>query len=309
MKVLVKTNGMGREEWLKWRRMGIGGSDASVIAGANKFRSVFELWLDKTGQAVPDRAESEYAHFGNILEPVVRKEFMRRTGLKVRRKMAILQSEEHPFMLADLDGVIYENGRLCIFEAKTASAYKRETWEEGVPLEYQYQAQHYMAVTGAEKTYIAALVGGNRFIYHEVSRDEEKIESIVRMEKEFWENCVLAGKEPEADGSRATTDFLNERYGDSNGETVELPEEALTLCDRYEELGSRIDALKEEKEAVANRIKNYLKENESGTVGNRRVDWKTVTTTTFDKKRLKAERQEIYDEYCGESQYRRFSVA
>jgi putative phage-type endonuclease len=201
MKVLAKTNGMERKEWLEWRRMGIGGSDASVIAGVNPFRSIFDLWLDKTGQTEPGEEESEYIHFGNVLEPVVRKEFMRRTGLKVRRKMAILQSGEYPFMLADLDGVIYEDGKLCIFEAKTASAYKREIWEAGVPLEYQYQVQHYMAVTGAEKTYIAALVGG------------------------------------------------------------------------------------------------------------RRIDWKTVTTTTFDKKRLKEERREIYDEYCGKIRYRRLSVA
>ena len=301
-KVLVSTENMPYADWLEYRKQGIGGSDASVIAGVNPFRSIFDLWLDKTGQKEPEEGESECIHFGNVLEPVVRKEFMRRTGLKVRRKMAILQSREYPFMLADLDGVIYEDGKLCIFEAKTASAYKREIWEEGVPLEYQYQIQHYMAVTGAEKTYIAALVGGNTFLYHEVCRDEEMIRSIIRMEREFWENCVLAGEEPEADGSGATTDFLNERYGASNGKCVELPEEALQLCERYDELSSRIDELKEQKEAVTNKIKTYLKENESGTVGERRIDWKTVTTTTFDKKRLKEEHRE-------KGSYRRLSVA
>ena len=54
MKVLAKTNGMERKEWLEWRRMGIGGSDASVIAGVNPFRSIFDLWLDKTGQKEPE---------------------------------------------------------------------------------------------------------------------------------------------------------------------------------------------------------------------------------------------------------------
>lgn len=37
-------------EWLKWRTMGIGGSDASVIAGVNPYRSVFQLWKEKTEQ-------------------------------------------------------------------------------------------------------------------------------------------------------------------------------------------------------------------------------------------------------------------
>lgn len=162
MKVLVKTGDLTREEWLKWRTKGIGGSDVSVIAGINRFRSVFQLWLEKTGQAEPDGKETDFTHFGTVLEPVVKKEFTRRTGLKIRAKKALLQSEEYPFMLADLDGVIYEDGEMCIFEAKTASAYKQDIWEKGVPDEYQLQVQHYMAVTGAKKTYIAALVGGNQ---------------------------------------------------------------------------------------------------------------------------------------------------
>ena len=44
-----------------------------------------------------------------------------------------------------------------------------------------YQIQHYMAVTEAKKTYIAALVGGNSFIYHEVYRDENMIQEIVKI--------------------------------------------------------------------------------------------------------------------------------
>lgn len=54
MKVLVKTGDLTREEWLKWRTKGIGGSDVSVIAGINRFRSVFQLWLEKTEQAEPE---------------------------------------------------------------------------------------------------------------------------------------------------------------------------------------------------------------------------------------------------------------
>lgn len=309
MRVLVKTNGMGREEWLQWRRMGIGGSDVSILAGVNKFRSVFQLWQDKTGQGQPEGEESEYAHFGTLLEPVVKKEFTRRTGLKVRSRKAILQSEEHPFMLADLDGVIYEDGDMCVFEAKTASAYKLETWEEGIPLEYMYQIQHYMAVTGAKKTYIAALVGGNHFIYHEAFRDERMIKGIIQMEQEFWETCVLGGKEPLADGSEATTRFLDGKYRHSNGDAIELPEEALRLCSLYDGLSVQISELEKRKEAVTNQMKSYLKEHESGTVGSRRISWKTVSSTTFDKKRLQKEHKEIYDQYCVKSSHRRLTVA
>ena len=303
MKVLVKTANMTREEWLKWRTAGIGGSDVSIIAGINKFKSVFQLWLEKTGQIVPKETESEYAHFGTMLEPIVKREFTKRTGLKIRSKKAILQSVEYPFMLADLDG------EMVIFEAKTASAYKQEVWENGVPPEYILQVQHYMVVTGARKAYIAALVGGNHFYYHEVLRDEDLILQIIAMEKEFWEDSVLLHQEPVADGSDATTTFLNEKYRCSNGKEIELPEEVLLLCDSYEKLSLQLKMLKEKKEAVSNQLKLHMKDYEIGKVGSRTITWKPITTTAFDKGRLAKENKDIYDKYCTQSQYRRLLVA
>ena len=80
-KVLVKTADLSSADWLRYRTMGIGGSDVSVIAGINPYRSVYQIWLEKTGQIEPAESDNEYTHFGTILEPVIRKEFMERTGL------------------------------------------------------------------------------------------------------------------------------------------------------------------------------------------------------------------------------------
>ncbi len=308
-KVVVKTNGLTRGEWLKYRTQGIGGSDVSIIAGINPFKSVHQLWLEKTGQAEPEQTDSEYAHFGTLLEPIVRKEFTERTGIKVRQKHMLLQSENYPFMFADLDGVINEDGRMAVFEAKTASAYKQEVWEEGVPAPYILQVQHYMAVTGAEKTHIAALVGGNHFYHHVVERDEEMIGKIIAMEKYFWETHVLGGVEPVPDGSKATTDYINNRFNWSNGTTVSLPEEAASVCEEYDRISEEIKRLEEAKNAAANQLKNYLKEAETGVVGGRTVVWKLINKNTVDTKRLKSEQPEIYNNFLKDSSYRRLSVA
>lgn len=309
MKTLAKTKNMDRKTWLELRRKGIGGSDVSIIAGINKFKSVFQLWLEKTGCVELEETDSEYAHFGTVLEPLVKKEFMRRTGKKIRAKNEILQSEENPFMLCDLDGVIYENGEMCIFEAKTASAFKQEVWERGVPVEYILQVQHYMAVTGAKKAYIAALVGGNHFYTHTVLRDEELIGMITAMEKEFWEKNVLGGTEPVLDGSEATTSYINARYGECNGKTIELPEEALDVVFRYEDVSQQMKEIEERKEALANQLRNYLGENEAGTIGGKVVTWKQLTRKYIDSKRLEKEKQDVYEEYLTESRYRRLTVA
>jgi hypothetical protein len=53
-----------------------------------------------------------FAHSGTLLEPLVKK-FSERMGLKVRAKKMLLQSRENPFMLANLDGVLYNDSQLA----------------------------------------------------------------------------------------------------------------------------------------------------------------------------------------------------
>lgn len=310
MRVVVKTNNLDREEWLQYRTQGIGGSDVSALAGINPFKSAHQLWLEKTGQMEAEETDSEYAHFGTLLEPIVRKEFTERTGIKVRQKHMLLQSEEYPFMLADLDGVIREaDGEMAVFEAKTASAYKQDVWEDGVPAPYILQVQHYMAVTGAKRTYVAALVGGNHFFHHVVERDEELIGKIITMEKYFWETYVIGGMEPMPDGSEATTDYFNRRFAKSDGTTVHLPDEVLPVCAEYERLSEELKKLETAKAAAANQLKFYLKEAETGIVGDKTVTWKQVSRSGVDTKRLKAEEPEIYKNFLTQSSYRRLMVA
>ena len=43
MKVLVKTKDLSRDEWLRYRTKGIGGSDVSIIAGINPYKSVYQI--------------------------------------------------------------------------------------------------------------------------------------------------------------------------------------------------------------------------------------------------------------------------
>ena len=147
-KILVSTADMPYEDWLEYRKQGIGGSDASVVCGISRYKSPVELWMEKTGQ-LPAQEAGEAAYWGTQLEALVRAEFTKRTGIEVKQIKQLLQSEDHPFMLANLDGIceVPDVGP-CIFEAKTASAYKAGEWEDTIPDEYALQLAHYMAVTG-----------------------------------------------------------------------------------------------------------------------------------------------------------------
>ena len=309
MRIFARTVQMGREQWLMERRKGICGSDASVILGINPYRSILHLWKDKTGEIPVEENGNQYTYFGNILEPVVKREFTKRTGLKVRAKNAILQNEEYPFMLADLDGIVKdENGDFAVFEAKTASAYKEDIWKNGVPEEYIAQVQHYLCVTGFKKAYICALVGGNSFYCHEIYRDEEYIKDLVAKEKIFWE-CVQRQLPPVLDGSKATVDYINQIYPTSNQKDLELPFGAESLISKYLDVEEEIKTLTTQKNMIANQLKDMMKENERGYAGGHIVKWTTVTKQSLDTKKVKEVLGNDYDNYLQTSSYRKFYVA
>ena len=49
-KILAQTDNMPYEDWLEYRKLGIGGSDASAVCGISRYKSPVELWMEKTDQ-------------------------------------------------------------------------------------------------------------------------------------------------------------------------------------------------------------------------------------------------------------------
>lgn len=307
-KILASTINLPYEDWLEYRKLGIGGSDASVVCGISRYKSPVELWMEKTNQ-LPQQEAGEAAYWGTILESIVRNEFTKRTGMEVKQLGQILQSVEHSFMLANLDGVCeHPDYGPCIFEAKTASAYKAGEWDDAIPDEYLLQIQHYMAVTGYRGTYIAVLIGGNTFKWRFVERDEELISMLINLEADFWEH-VQNMTPPPLDGSDASARFLAERFPNSvPASKIELPDMADALLTQYDEACEQLEAVAERKQEAENRLKEMLGDNEVGTANGRIVTWKSIVQDRLDSKALKAEHPTIYQKYINKISYRRFSV-
>lgn len=306
--VLTSTENLPYADWLEYRKKGIGGSDASVVCGISRYKSPVELWMDKTGQ-LPYQEAGEAAYWGTLLESFVRTEFVKRTGIKVRQVRQLLQSSEYPFMLANLDGVCdHPDYGPCIFEAKTASAYKAGEWDRGIPDEYMLQIQHYMAVTGYRAAYIAVLIGGNTFRWKLVEQDEELISVLIPFEKAFWGH-VENMTPPPLDGSEASASFLSERFPNSVPKSkITLPAAADDLLKRYDEACKQLESATEQKQEAENKLKQMLGDNEAGTAGNRIITWKSITQERLDCKTLKAEHPILYSKYTSKTSYRRFSI-
>lgn len=306
--IVTSTENMPYQEWLDWRKKGIGGSDASIVCGINRYKSPVELWMEKTNQ-LPYQEAGEAAYWGTQLEGLVKTEFTKRTGIEVKPVHQLLQSESHPFMFANLDGeCIHPTYGKCVFEAKTASAYKIGEWEDAIPDAYLLQVQHYMAVTGYQGTYIAVLIGGNTFRWKFIARDEELIAMLIQLEADFWQH-VQSMVPPPLDGSEASAKFLYERFSNSlpNSKLI-LPESASGLIEQYETASEMIRQHSEQKQEAENKLKEMLGEHEVGTVGNRIITWKSMSQERLDSKTFKAEHPKLYKKYANPTSYRRFSI-
>lgn len=306
MKKLVSTLNLSHEEWLQYRKQGIGGSDAGAICGLNPYASPMSVYCDKIREEV-EEADNEAMRQGRDLEDYVARRFMEATGKKVRRANAIFQSEMYPFMLANVDRMVA--GEHAGLECKTANSFQSSRWKDGeIPAHYLIQCFHYMAVTGADAWYLAVVILGREFQYRKIPRDEEMIGDLIRIESDFWNNHVQAGVIPGPDGSESCEEILRKYYPSAKQQTILLPESMNQQLKRRDEILALIKRLQTEQKQIEQEVKLYMKENESAVGSLYRVTWSNVEAAKLDTKRLKAEEPEIYRKYTMESATRRFTV-
>ena len=308
MKRLVDVNKISHEEWLKYRKMGVTGTDASSICGLNPFKSAIQVFLDKTTDVIED-FDNEAMLQGRELEEYVAMRFCEATGKKVRRANAIFMNDEHSWMLADFDRLVV--GERAGLECKTVSAYSADKWANGaIPLHYQLQCQHYLAVSGYDCWYIAALILGKEFIVRKIERDEELIQNLITIEKRFWEQNVLAGIMPDPDGSKQAGELLAKYYPREKGKKVILSEQFSLQLKRREELAELIKKMETEKKTIEQSLVKYLGENESTEAENSKfyVKWISYDTPRIDTDLLKSEAPEIYERYKKTSTVSRLTI-
>lgn len=298
---------MKRDEWLRLRKGGIGGSDAGALCGTDPYKSAFKVWLDKTSEEISDE-DNEAMRQGRDLEGYVAERFMEETGKKVRKSSFMYRSEERPFMIADIDRLII--GEKSGLECKTCSPYSADKWKDGaVPESYEIQCRHYMAVMGWDHIYIiACLIPGKGFVWRKIERDKELEHSIIAIERAFWEENVLKGIIPDPDGSKAYDEILDRYF--RKRETSSPVSLAGFDKDfkRREEIDELMKKPETEKNGIDQKIKLYMEGSESAAADGYKVSWTYTDTKRLDTKKLKAEEPEVYERYSRMTEGRRFSV-
>jgi putative phage-type endonuclease len=292
----------------KDRQKMIGGSDVAAVLGLSRWKTPLQLWAEKSGELeAEDISGKEYVQLGIELEDFVAKKFEKETGKKVRRDRREFQHPSFPYMVAHIDRRI--QGEDEILECKTCSAWKAKEWEgEEIPMEYILQCQWYMGITGKSKCYLAVLIGGQKFVWKELTLDQGLFLSMVSAVQKFWE--MVEKKVPPAAMS-GDKDVLGKLFREDEGSAYEPTESEMeeinNLMSHRQDLQLALESVKTEIEECENKVKEKIGACSQVETDRFKISWKTQTRRSVDGDKLKE--AGIWDQYVKTSVSRVFRVA
>ena len=280
------------EEWLQDRHdnPSIGASMSSSILGYNPWQSAVDVWdqLIHPNGGIDDNLAM---YLGREMEPIVKKLFMDKTGLKVLNDNKIRIDDKHEFLTTNLDGVVVGEG--IPVEYKTTA----KPWDGEIPNHYFVQLQHQMMVTESPSIYFCSLSMGFRkqLIVERYDRNDEFIGELRDELVTFWNDHVLTGKPPEPKSISDAKKVFNHTDPESVA-TIDdymVVTELRALKETVAELGRQVN----EKQLEIMKIIGD-KETLVNTAGFELVTWKKSKPTTYlNAKKLADKDPDIYLKY------------
>ena len=253
---------LSNEEWLQYRRMGIGGSDAAAVCGVSPWKTARELYQEKAEGIFRDEPEKNWValEIGKRLEELVVQIFMRRTGLKPYAVRKMFRHPFYPFMLADVDYFVKIGEDIYVVECKTSFSYRMDEWADGnVPLHYELQGRHYAAVTNTKGVIFLCLHGNSEdtFLMRRIDRNLRQEADLIEQEAYFWNEFVLEKQAPEyTEPSSLVINSLKKQLQVREQKTVELSEDLASNILTYLKLKEK----KAEADALSRNLENQIKE-------------------------------------------------
>ena len=284
------------DDWHTLREKRIGGSDIGAILGVNPYKSIIDVYIDKTEGST--FKGNNATHWGHMLEGTIIKEFASR-----HKELQVFDapfSIVDNFLIANLDAVLRdkENGSFGVLEIKTTSLWNKKEWEEDtIPQSYYAQVQHYLMLSGYKFAYVAVLIGGQEYKEFKVERSEEDIALIREKATEFYKENILKQIPPMPDGSDAYMDYLKKKALDvENDEVIEfsyLEEKAQKVKD----IGKEINSLKKEQDLLKEQIMLELINNgtQKGVAGKLKFNIQVKKSPDFEAM-IKAD-QKLVEQY------------
>jgi putative phage-type endonuclease len=299
------------QQQIATRESGIGSSDCAAAIGVSPYKTRYELWLEKTGQATaPDLDEVERVQWGNHLEPIIAERYAAREGVKVARVNQTQVHPEIPYLLSHIDRRVV--GKDMILECKNASEYYGskafgEEYSDQVPENYLVQVTHQLIVNRKQLGDLAALIGGNRLRIYRIHLDDELANLIVDRCRYFW-NCVVTNRAPDP----LEVAELELMYAQDSGQMKTVDASVFAIWQRYHELqeahkkfSDEINSVKDQlrfaiAEAAGIQLSNELEGPQAPAIeyaGMPLATWRSQTSRRFDVTAFKNDHPQLAENY------------
>jgi putative phage-type endonuclease len=284
------------EEWLAARKKGLGGSDMAAVMGLSPWKSRYQLYKEKRGEA-PDTEENDAMRWGKLMEPSLRQFYADTTGRIVRLPERILYHPLYPILFANPDGLIAEELRGLELKMSRYSKGWGEPGTAEVPDYYALQCQHYMLVTGFRVWDLVVSISGALPVMYELHADDELHALMIEEALKFWKQ-VVEGDAPEP---VSFSDAVSKFGFSSTAGTVYAGDEAVSAYESLTQVVEQITELEEQQDTLRAKMVVALGEN-----GDTLVDLTGRTLCTFkmakgratiDGKQLAIDEPIIYAKY------------
>ena len=292
------------EQTMEYRRDYIGGSDLAAILGISPFKTPLDIFLEKTGQAEPEE-ESEAQKWGKALENEIAISWAAKHGVKIRRKNQRIVHPDYPWLSGHIDRDVV--GKPEGLEVKVSSA---DGWgspdSADVPEHLVPQPHVYMAITGAERWHVTALLwsfGPPKQQDYTIPRDEEMIGLLIEAGARFKRDHLDTGVAPDP----TTSEQANKLWRQSQvGRTEEITPDVLKAVADFEMVKAERVISKARKKTLELILKSHLKNAESSVdeAGKPLFSWKSQSAKRFLQSKLEEDEPELFANYMGSTSYK-----
>lgn len=289
-----------RNEWLDYRRAGIGSSEIATIVGLNPYETPYQLWRRKIGLDEP-KSETFAMKAGHYLEDAVSQFWSDATGRQIIKASAgdwIVRNDDKPFVQVSPDRTYWlddnrSNDNKGILECKTT---QRAIDADDLPKTWFCQVQYQLGGAEIQQGSIAWLTAGREFGYQDLTLVPDFYAWLVEEAERFWVDNVMGGKEPDCANVQ---DVLIKFNRHTDNKVIEVGDEIMQAYNQLKDVRAEISKLEEQKEALEAKLKMGFGDAEAISYGgNTLATWKAgKDSEKFDAKAFQADHPELAKQY------------
>lgn len=290
-----------RNEWLEYRKTGIGSSEVATIVGLNPWETPYQLWRRKTGQDAA-KTENFAMKAGHYLEDAVSQFWQDETGREVIKRSAgdwLIRDNEKTYLQVSpdrtywLDGEKHNDQNKGILECKTT---QMTIDSEDIPKHWFCQVQYQLGVAGLTNGSLAWLCSGREFGYKDIAFVPDFYGWLEEEVSKFWQDNIIGGKEPSA---ISVKDMLLKYDRSTGGKTTEVDDELFNAYQDLKQVKVELGELTDRKDELEEKLKMAFLDAEAISYGGDIIaTFKSAKDSEkFDTKAFQAAHPELAKEF------------